>query len=124
MTELGSLVDRLDSLFAAIDAKNTDAFLDFLADDGSFRFGSAPELHGHAAIKAGVDGFFASIAGSRHSLLNILYKDATLVCEGEVTYIRHDASELTLPFTNVFELSGELISRYKIYIDIAPLFAE
>jgi limonene-1,2-epoxide hydrolase len=113
---------RLDSLFAAIDAKNTDAFLAFLTRDALFRFGSAPAMHGHDAIRAGVDQFFASIAGSSHAINNVLGKDATLVCEGEVTYRRHDGTQLTLPFTDVFELDGPLIAQYKIYLDIAPLY--
>jgi len=118
-----SLANRLESLFAAIDAQNTDAFLAFLTADGTFRFGSAPALSGHDGIRAGVDDFFSSIAGSRHKLINVLEKDRTLVCEGEVTYTRHDSTALTLPFTNVFELDGALISNYKIYIDITPLYS-
>jgi hypothetical protein len=47
-----------------------------------------------------------------------------MVCEGEVTYTRHDESEITLPFVNVFEFEGELISHYKIYADSEPLYAE
>lgn len=119
-----SLASRLDSLFAAIDSKDTAAFLDFLAEDALFRFGSNPELCGHEAIRAGVDGFFASIAGSSHLMKNVLDKGSTVVVEGDVTYTRHDTSELTLPFVNVFELDGERIAHYKIYIDIAPLYAE
>lgn len=118
------MANRLDGLFASIDAKDSDAFLAFLTRDATFRFGSAPEVRGHDAIRAGVDGFFTTIAGSRHALKNVLGDDGTLVCEGEVTYRRHDGSELTLPFTNVFGLDGKLISHYKIYIDIAPLYAE
>lgn len=114
---------KLDPLFAAVDAKNTDAFLQFLTEDAAFRFGSAPSIHGHAAIRAGVDGFFATIAASEHTLNNILADGDTLVCEGTVRYLRHDDSELTLPFTNVFELAGDKIRNYKIYIDTSPLFA-
>jgi hypothetical protein len=47
--------------------------------------------------------------------------------EKSLTVIRRSSVKLrllTLPFTNVFELDGELISHYKIYIDIAPLYAE
>jgi ketosteroid isomerase-like protein len=124
MTEGNWTASRLDSLFAAIDAKDTDAFLGFLTKDAVFRFGSAPELRGHSAIGDGVNGFFASIAGSRHAIKNVINSGSTLVCEAEVTYQRHNGSEITLPFTNVFELSGELVSHYKIYIDIAPLYAE
>jgi len=45
------------------------------------------------------------------------------VCEGEVTYTRRDGTKVTVPFANVFELRGPLISIYRIYIDNSPLFA-
>lgn len=118
------LQNSLSALFDSIDAQDTDTFLGFLTEDAVFRFGSAPELRGHDAIRAAVDGFFASVAGSRHELKNTLFNDKTLVCEGEVTYRRHNDSELTLPFVNVFELDGDLISVYKIYIDVGPLYAQ
>ena len=117
------MADRLDGLFASIDAQDTDAFLACLTEDAIFRFGSAPAVRGREAIRAGVDGFFASIKGSSHALNQVLSDGNTLVCEGEVSYRRHDDSEITLPFTNVFKLDGPLISHYKIYIDIAPLYA-
>ena len=47
----------------------------------------------------------------------------TAVCEGEVTYTRLDGSTLTVPFVNVFELSGAQIRSYRIYIDNGPLFS-
>lgn len=115
--------DRLNGLFAAIDAKDTDGFLAYLAGDAVFRFGSAPEAQGREQVRAGVDGFFESIAGSKHVLDKVLCDDTTTVCEGRVTYRRHDGSDVTLPFCNVFDLDGELISGYRIYIDIAPLYA-
>ena len=125
MTAGGRIADRLDGLFAAIDSKDTDGFLGFLAGEASFRFGSQPALVGHDAIRAGVDGFFASIDASEHRLANVLASNSTLVCEGSVTYTRKDGSTITLPFTNVFELDAGLdrIAEYKIYIDIAPLYA-
>lgn len=124
MTAKNPVANRLDSLFAAIDGKDTEAFLGYLTADGVFRFGSAPALEGKAAVRAGVDGFFATIDSSRHVLRNVLGEDRTLVCEGDVTYCRHNGTEVTLPFTNVFETDGELISEYKVYIDISPLYAE
>lgn len=123
MTEAGLTADRLERLFAAIDGQDTDTFLSFLTGDAEFRFGSSPELRGHDAIRQGVDGFFASIAGSTHKLQNVLNQGAMLVCEGQVTYRRRDDSRITLPFANVFELEGERISHYRIYVDISPLYA-
>lgn len=111
-------------MFAAIDAKDADAFVGFLTEDAFFRFGSAPAVTGRDAIRAAVDGFFGTIAGCAHDVQNTLSDCSTLVCEGEVTYRRHNDTEVTLPFTDVFEYDGDLISQYKIYIDISPLHDE
>ena len=115
--------ERIDALFASIDNADAELFASFLTQDASFRFGSAPSVQGRAEITAGVDAFFATIAASKHEVANSILSGDSLVCEGNVTYTRHDGSEVTVPFVDVLELSGELIREYKIYIDISPLFA-
>lgn len=110
-------------MFAAIDSKDAEAFVGFLTEDACFRFGSAPAVQGREAIRSAVDGFFATIAGCTHDVRRTLRDGTTMVCEGEVTYRRQDNTRITLPFTDVFEFQGELISHYKIYIDISPLYA-
>ncbi len=114
----------LPGLFAAIDAKDADQFVSFLTPGGSFRFGSAPAAVGRDAVREAVSGFFESIQGLSHELGKIVSSGDTLVTEGEVTYTRHDGSTITIPFVDVFEYDGELISEYKIYMDIAPLFGQ
>ncbi len=111
-------------LFAAIDRKDTDAFVGYLTDDAVFRFGSAPEVAGRDAVAAAVGGFFGSIAGLSHAVNKVFWDGASQVCEGKVTYERHDGSTLTVPFVDVFEYEGDLISQYKIYIDIGDLYEE
>jgi hypothetical protein len=113
----------LSGLLGSVDAKDTARFLGYLTPDAEFRFGSAPSVSGAQEIGAAVDGFFGTIAGCSHSLANTWVDDNTIACEGEVTYQRHDGSEITLPFVNVFDMVGGLISRYRIYIDIGPLYA-
>ena len=122
MTDADTRHARLDDLFAAIDAKETERFLGFLTNGASFRFGSAPAVQGREAIHSAVDGFFSTITGLSHDVTRIIAEDEVVVCEGEVTYTRHDATGITLPFINVFEFDDELISNYKIYMDIGPLY--
>jgi hypothetical protein len=114
----------LDDIFLSIDEKNVERFLRFLTDDAIFRFGSAAPVAGQAEIRESVNSFLATIAGCKHVLGPTFADNGTLVCEGEVTYTRHDDSEITLPFVTVFEFDGELISHYKIYADAGPLYAE
>jgi len=111
-------------LFAAIDARDGVGFVSYLTEDAVFRFGSAPPVLGRDAIQAAVDGFFTTIAGCSHNIASTLSQDNKLVCEGDVTYTRHDGSEIVLPFVDVFEYEAGLIAYYKIYIDISPLYAE
>lgn len=118
----GAETDRLVcGLFAAIDAMDADRFAGFLTPGAVFRFGSAPPASGRGAAHDAVAGFFSGIAGLEHSLTRTIEDDGVLICEGEATYTRHDGSQITLPFANVLELDGGLISHYKIYADITPL---
>lgn len=109
-------------LFKVIDSRDAAAFGALLTPDAQFRFGNAAVVTGSRAITDAVGGFFAAIAGCRHRLIRTLEGAGAVACEGEVTYTRHDGSTVTVPFANVFELQGERIRRYCIYIDNSPLF--
>ena len=115
---------HLDDLFAAIDAKDADAFAAFLTEDGEFRFGSAPAVKGRGNVADAVRGFFDTIDGLSHSVIRVWRDQDSLACEGEVCYRRHDGREVIIPFVDVFDFEAGLISKYCIYIDMAPLFAE
>ena len=115
--------EMLTGLFAAIDRKDTDAFVDFLTEDASFRFGSAPAVVGREAIRDAVDGFFETVSGLDHTFSAPIVEADTLVFEGVVTYTRHDGSDISLPFANVFYMDGDRIHDYRIYTDIGPLYA-
>lgn len=113
-----------DKLFASIDAMEAEGFLGFIAADATFRFGSSPAITGHSAIRQSVQSFFSMFVALRHELHRLVADGNAVVCEGEVTYTRHDGSDITLPFANVFEIHDGLISLYRIYIDMGPVFAE
>ena len=114
----------LQELFDAIDAMDTAAFTEFLTDEAQFRFGSAPIVKGKTAIAEAVGGFFKSIAALQHDIEFLTSRGEVVVVEGNVTYTRHDGHQVTLPFVDVFTMDGTNIANYKIYMDIAPLYAE
>ena len=124
MSQTGAADSDIGGLFAAIDAQDSAAFVSYLTSGAVFRFGSAPSVQGREAIQAAVDGFLGSIDSLSHSIDRTVRDGDVLFCEGEVTYRRHDGTEIELPFVNVFEYDGDLIDHYKIYIDIGPLYAE
>jgi limonene-1,2-epoxide hydrolase len=89
----------------------------------NFQFGNLPSVRGTAQIVAMVDGFFQSIRGLNHTLLEQWSCSDTVVCRGTVTYVRQDAAEVTVPFANLMRLDGGRASEYRIYADVPPLFA-
>ena len=45
------------------------------------------------------------------------------IAEAEVTYTRKDGTSVTLPVVTIYRTDGELIDDYRIFMDVAPLFA-
>jgi ketosteroid isomerase-like protein len=111
------------TLCNVIDAKDTQTFLSYLATDCEFRFANGPAAVGHVAIGAAVDGFWASIRGSRHEVTHVWGDSDSAVCEGWCTYTRHDGSTITLPFVDVLRFRDGLAHQYCIYMDVTPLYA-
>ena len=118
----------LRDLFARIDARDADGFAGFLSEDAVLRFGSAPPVHGADAIRQAIGAFFESIKALSHEIDYTAEIDGRVVCEGHVTYTRHDDSRITLPFIDVLvrapsTRAGLTIDDYRIYMDVAPLYA-
>lgn len=113
--------DWMNRLFAAIDHKDADGFVSFLTEDACFRFGNAPAICNKKDIRNAVSLFLSGIKDLRHRILGIWEQDNIVICEGEVAYTRHDGSELTFPFVDIFRMNGELIADYRIFMDISPL---
>ena len=113
----------LSRLFETIDRMDIDGFVSFLGEEASFRFANAPVVYGRDNIRSVVSNLFSNIKGIRHAIEGIWEQDGIVICEGEVTYMRHDGQERVLPFMNIFRMSGPLIADYRIYMDISPLFA-
>ncbi len=115
--------DKIESLFNDIDKMDADKFAEYLDDDVSFRFGNAPVVTGKKAVRDAVDAFFKSIKKISHKKLRMWLHPDSVLYQGTVTYTRHDSSEVTLPYLNLFFLNGDKIKEYLIYMDINPLFA-
>jgi ketosteroid isomerase-like protein len=113
----------LEELFGSIDAQQTHAFVAFLREDASFRYGSNPDVHGRAAIAACVDQVFAMFRACSHQLQRHWETADCRIAQGVVTYTRLDGSKVSLPFCNVLTMQDDLVSRYEIFIDPTPLMA-
>ena len=114
--------ELVNDLFQSVDSLDTAKFISFLTDDVTFRLGNAEAASGKGTVEAMVGGFFGSISGMRHEIFEIWEHPNTVICQGNVTYIRKDSSELSVPFANILKLDNDLIKEYLVYVDISELF--
>jgi hypothetical protein len=113
--------DLTERVFSTVDAARPDAFADLLAPDGRFVFGNAEPLVGRDAVAAGCTGFFASIAGLRHKLVNVWRVGPDTIAETDVTYRRHDGNSVVVPVVSIWRTSDEgLIVDYRVFGILRP----
>ncbi|PIX96828.1 MAG: hypothetical protein COZ24_08640 [Hydrogenophilales bacterium CG_4_10_14_3_um_filter_63_21] len=111
-------------LFLTIDARDATAFAAYLAEDGTFRYGSQPVVAGREAVREHVAGFFTGMSSLSHDLTGFWWGQTRDTCfvQGEVTYHLPNAAVVTLPFLNLFRMRDTAIVDYLIYTDPTPLF--
>ncbi len=110
-------------VFADVDRMDAKAFASHLSEDCVLRFGNADELVGREAIEEGIDGLFASIKGLSHRIVGEWALGETEIVEVDVTYTRLDDDAVTLPAVVVGRRGGDLFDEYRIYVDLAPVYA-
>ena len=112
----------INQLFEAIDCKDAEKFVTFIAPSGLFRFGNMPPVKGKENIKTSVHAFFESIGSISHDLVDVWNVPEGKVCHGEVTYTRKDGTILTVPFSNVLKGEEKNITEYLIFADTSELY--
>ena len=112
-----------DTLFADIDSMEPDRFAAHLADDVSFRFGNADTVHGRDAVRDVWAGFCETVDGVSHEIVEHFAVGEAVIAESNVTYTKKDGGKVTVPVVTIYRARGDLIDDYRVFIDLAPLFA-
>jgi len=111
------------AVFAKVDAMDTAGFAALLTENASFVFGNFPTAEGRAGATEAVDNFFAGIDGISHDIQEVWEDGDSVIVRLAVTYHRKDGQSVTLPCANIWKREGNLISDYRIYMDVNPVFA-
>ena len=123
MAEVVSPADRVRGVFAALDAKDPIGLTAQMTDDVRMRLGNADIVEGKARFLEAAEAFVASIEAIRHEIASIWTVDDVVITEMDVHYERLDGSKVTLPCCNVFRVRAGLVSDYRAYLDIGPVYA-
>lgn len=117
------MTTTITEVFEDVDRMDARAFASHLAEDCVLQFGNADEVVGRAAIEEAIAGFFTTIKGLRHTILQHWDVDDSTIIRFEATYTRLDDREVTVPAVTIFRRGGELIDDYRIYVDLGPVYS-
>ena len=78
---------------------------------------------GRQATCDSVAGFFSSINGLRHTVIDIFQQENVITVELSIDYTRKDGKVVTLPCANIFRMEGPLVRDYRVFMDVTPIFA-
>src|SRR5260370_26178955 len=101
-------------IFADIDAMDADKFVAHLTPEVRFRFANADPALGRAAVKEGVEGFWASIDGLTHHILNVYEVGDTVIAQIDVESRRNYGKPVTVPNCDVLTPDGGLARDWQI----------
>jgi ketosteroid isomerase-like protein len=115
--------DYASEVYEAVDSKDERRLARFLTENCTFVYANSEPVIGRENIAESSKNFLALIAGIKHQLLDVWAFDDVIVSRLEVTYTRKDGSTLTVPAVTIWRMRNRQIDDYRIYIDVAPLFA-
>ncbi|WP_244887744.1 nuclear transport factor 2 family protein [Anabaena cylindrica] len=114
--------DIVRRMFEAGESMNVENFVKFYTEDAHYQFSNFPVAYGPQGIKDTSVGFLQTVAKVYHHITNIWEQGDTVICEMEVTYIRHDGKVFKLPCCDTIVFKGDKVQELRIYMDISPVF--
>lgn len=110
-------------IFADIDAMQPDSFVAHLSEDVVFQFVNNDPAVGRQAVKDAVEGFYQTIGGMTHHIRNVFWDGDVAIAQIDVEYVRQDGKHVTVPNADILTFEGDLVKDWRIFIDLAPVFA-
>ncbi|MGA3256871.1 MAG: nuclear transport factor 2 family protein [Mycobacterium sp.] len=111
-------------LFATVDTMDIPATLALFASGSRVVFGNGEPLHGIDEIRSGITSFYDTIAGLCHQIVNEWNVGDDAIVEFKVGYDRKDGQQVSVPCVTIFhtDAAGK-IDNYRVYFDVAPIYA-
>lgn len=122
-TNEGPLCQIVRQMFLAGESMNVENFVKFYTEDAHYQFSNFPVAYGPQGIKDSSVGFLNTVAKVYHHIMKMWEFGNTVICEMEVTYIRHDGKVFRLPCCDTIVFKGDKVQELRIFMDITPVFS-
>ena len=110
--------DVVENTFKADGSLDPALFVSRLTPDAIFQLGGNPPVNGRDRIRELLVETFRTFQHVEHRLLKAYELADVLVYEAVVTYTFGDGRKLEVPYANILEFDGNLVRRYRVYLDL------
>jgi ketosteroid isomerase-like protein len=117
------IIRAYPTLFDNIDNMRMDAFLAGVTEDIVIVFGNNSPAIGKEQVRNAIGALWQTLDGLKHNFVNVIQQGTCLVLEANVDYVRKDKKVVTIPTVSILLFRGSKVSEWRIYSDIAPIFA-
>jgi ketosteroid isomerase-like protein len=115
--------DLTQSVFDSIDSGDVDAYTKLIAENIKGALGNFP-FEGRDAVLGILRQLLESVRSIQHQVIVEWKAGPTTIAELSVTYNRLDGNAVTIPCVTIFQVNDEgLIDDYRVFLDMAPVFA-
>jgi ketosteroid isomerase-like protein len=120
----GELARLIRQVFEAGEAMDVHRFAQRFTEDALYQFGNEPPARGREGIieARSIAAFNQTVKSIVHHVKGMWEIGDLLIVEMQVTYVRHDGKQFTLPACDTVRFKGDLVEEMRIYMDISPVF--
>ncbi len=101
--------DRILRFFSAVDTLDADAAASFFAHDARWSMDGTRAISGRVLIRRALIKCFTHVHRLRHQPVMLWVRNAVSVFEADLTILREEEAELTIPVTHVLRWRNDLI---------------
>lgn len=115
-------IDLLTDYFAAMEAKDSDCFAAYYADDITLTFAGAPVVSGRDAVRQQMIDTLSKVESLAHPLINVWQEDnGFVIFEVDSVWNLRDGTTTTITACSIFTLHDDKITDQRIYVDNGPI---
>jgi hypothetical protein len=107
--------------FRDVDSFDPNKVTQYYTEDGQFRFANQEPVQGKSAIAQMLSEFYQNLQSMNHRNVGLWLGENSAVFEAEVTFIRKDGSQVTLPAASIIRRRGELVYDFRMIMDVSPV---
>jgi hypothetical protein len=108
----------VENTFKADASLDAALFVSRLTEDATFQLGSNPPVVGRETIRLMLVDMFGAMRGIRHKLVKVYELPSVLIYEAVAIYNYKSGPQAEIPYANFLDFEGDLVKRYRIYLDL------